>query len=146
MKDKNLQFLKQLFELSQNVDPIDGARITAAVVYKNNFVSIGFCQRKTDPMQKQFAINEHCIYMHAEVHAIKQAKKILTPEQFKKSTIFIARSKIITNQISNKRIKKTWEHGLAKPCEGCQGCISTHGIPKAVYTSETGYSVDFFDN
>lgn len=145
MKDKNLDFLQQLFKLSQNVEAIDGARIAAAVVYKNNFVSIGFCQRKTDPMQKQFAINEHCIFMHAEVHAIKQAKKILTPSMFRKSTIFVAHSKIMTQQISSRHIKKNWQQGLAKPCEGCQVCIKKHGIPKAVYTTELGYSVDFFE-
>lgn len=143
MKDKNIQILNQLFELSKNVAPIDGARIAAGVVFKNNFVSIGFCQRKTDPMQKQFAINEHCIYMHAEIHAIKQAKKILTPSQFKKSSIFVARSKIITNQISNKRIKKSWAFGLAKPCEGCQSCIDTYGLHRSVYTTDSGYAVDF---
>tara|TARA_Y100000588_G_scaffold14934_2_gene16023 strand:- start:66756 stop:67190 length:435 start_codon:yes stop_codon:yes gene_type:complete len=143
LKDKNIQMLNQLFEISKNIAPIDGARIAAGVVFKNNFVSIGFCQRKTDPMQKQFAINEHCIYMHAEIHAIKQAKKILTPSQFKKSSIFVARSRIITNQINNKKIKKSWKFGLAKPCEGCQSCIEHYGLQKSVYTTNTGYSVDF---
>ena len=143
MKDKNIQMLNQLFEISKNIAPIDGARIAAGVVFKNNFVSIGFCQRKTDPMQKQFAINEHCIYMHAEIHAIKQAKKILTASQFKKSSIFIARSKIITNQINNKKIKKSWEFELAKPCEGCQSCIDTYGLQRNIYTTDSGYSVDF---
>ena len=106
-------------------------------------ISLGFNQKKTDPFQKEFSHHPEAINMHAEVHAIKQAKKKLSPAMLAKCTIYVARSMINQTQKKGGKPVQHFSFGLAKPCEGCTRCIKKHGIKKVVYTTYEGYSVDF---
>lgn len=102
-------------------------KLAAAIVYKNKIISYGFNSKKSNPFQSRFSKNEHSIYLHAEVDAIKNALKKLSLEQLQKSTLIVARGKCINGELV---------HGLAKPCTGCQRAISTFGIPNVFYTED----------
>lgn len=115
-----------------DVDKVANARIMAAVVHKDKeIISLGWNKKKSHPFQARFSKNEDCIYLHAEVDAIKNALKrdrLSGSEDLSDCSLFVFRMK--------KESKKgPYITGLAKPCEGCMRAIVTFGI-KNVYFSE----------
>jgi tRNA(Arg) A34 adenosine deaminase TadA len=122
---KTEDIIKTLTRIAEDVAPVSNARIAAAVVYKGDIVSIGVNSYKSDPMQAKYSKNEHAIYLHAEIAALKKAKKLLTNEELRKSEVYVVRRKT-TNGI--------FCDGLAKPCVGCQRALDIHGITKIHYT------------
>jgi tRNA(Arg) A34 adenosine deaminase TadA len=123
---------KLLSTIVEGVTPFAGARIVAAITYKNELVSIGIPSPKTDPFQARFASNPDSIYPHAEVMAIKKALKEITIFEMSKSTLLVCR-------IKGMRIKTgiITIYGNAKPCRGCQSAIAAFEIPKVFYTVES---------
>lgn len=113
---------------AQKKEPVRGSKITAAVVYNGKIISVGENQYKSDPFQLRFAKNQHSIYIHAEISAIKRALKVLPLKKLQKSTLYIIRAK-------QQQITREWEYGLAKPCIGCQRCIAEFGIKNIVYSN-----------
>lgn len=89
---------------------------------------------KSHPFQKMYSKHPAAIYIHAEVDAIKNAvNQRIEPEIISKSTLFVARQKIID---------KKWTSGLARPCCGCQRCVSAFDIKQVVYSLDNhGYAV-----
>lgn len=122
---KSSDIIKTLTRIAEDVAPVSNARIAAAIVYKGDIISIGVNSYKTDPLQAKYSKNEHAIYLHAEIAAIKKAKKILTNDQLRKSELFIVRRKTNNGVFCD---------GLAKPCSGCQRAIETYGISKVHYS------------
>lgn len=122
---KSSDIIKALTRIAEDVAPVSNARIAAAIVYKGDIISIGVNSYKTDPLQAKYSKNEHAIYLHAEIAAIKKAKKILTNDQLRKSELFIVRRKTNNGVFCD---------GLAKPCSGCQRAIETYGISKVHYS------------
>ncbi len=100
-------------------------RFAAAITLRNKIVSFGTNRKKSHPFQKKFGKNEHCIYLHAEVNAIKNALKHCSVDDLKKSTLTVLRAK------DSKRL-------LAKPCDGCMKAIIEFGIKTVYYTTEEG--------
>lgn len=98
-------------------------RLAACVVYKGDIVSLGWNQKKSHPFQMQFAKNDMAIYLHAEIDCIKNALKILSLEELRRSTMFVLRAKADLSP------------GLAKPCEGCTRCIANFNIRECYYTT-----------
>ncbi len=127
------QYIDELVILSRDNLKFDKRyRLAAAIVYKNKIVSYGFNSRKSNPLQMKFGKTEHSVYLHAEIDAIKNALKKISPQQLSKSTLLVARSRCINGDVV---------HGLAKPCAGCQRAIVAFGIPNVFYTEDnTGYS------
>lgn len=120
------KIINELLKIAEDVVPVSRAKLCAAIVVKNNIVSIGINQRKTHPMQAEFAKNEHACYLHAEIDAITKAKRRINKEDFKKATLYVVRVKRI-NQGS-------YFPALAKPCSGCQEAIREYGIKRVIYT------------
>ena len=69
----NTEIFNETFKLAQSVEPVRGARIAAAVVRKGKVVSFGYNHKKSHPFQAKFCKNNHAVFFHAEVHAIKNA-------------------------------------------------------------------------
>jgi tRNA(Arg) A34 adenosine deaminase TadA len=124
---KQEDIIKTLEKIAEDASPISAARIAAAIVYKGEILSIGVNSYKSDPLQAKFSKNEHAIYLHAEIAAIKKALKRVSRDDLKKCTLYIVRRKKHNGIMCN---------GLAKPCAGCQRAIDTYQIPCVFYTKE----------
>jgi tRNA(Arg) A34 adenosine deaminase TadA len=133
MKNVNVGILNTLAKFAEANDE-SNIRFAAAVVYRNKIVSVGFNHNKSHPFQAKFAKNEMAIFLHAEVHAIKNALKELTVEELAKCDLYITRVK------KPKSHSKHFVWGIAKPCCGCHRAISEFGIRRTIYTTdETGH-------
>ena len=124
-----------------DVEPVKSSRMAAAIVYKNNVISVGHNSRRTHPFQARYGKNPMAICMHAEINAIKNALNHLEVNDFKKTTIMIYRVKK-----QNGLRKAAWVDGMAKPCEGCARAIMEFGIKKIVYSTETNDSYVIAEN
>ena len=123
------------------VEPVRGAKIAAAIVFKNDIISIGKNQMKTDPFQAKFSSNPESIFLHAEISAIKGALYHLELSELKKSSLYIYR---IKRPMANHKGK--WITGSAKPCEGCLGAITEFEIPKVVFTTDENDIFEILSN
>lgn len=103
-------------------------QMAAALVIRNDIIAFGWNRMKSDPMQAKYGANKDCIYLHAEIHAIKNALRTRHPDQLARADIFVLR-------------KKEQKYGLAKPCAGCMRAISEFNIRNVYYTTEEGYEV-----
>lgn len=100
------------------------------IVHKNNLIATGVNSYKTHPLMAQWGQNKDSIHLHAEIDAIKNALKLITPSQLTKCDMYIVRVK---RPESNSN---TWVHGLAKPCKGCRRAIANFGLKNVYYTQE----------
>ena len=117
-----------LKEVAVATPKVSGAKLAAAIVYKNKIISIGVNSMKSSPLQAKYATNKDLsIFLHAEIAAIKNALRQLDVEEFSKVTLFVCRAKtdIQTNQMV---------FGLAKPCTGCLRAIVEFDIKRVYYT------------
>lgn len=122
---KHESIIKLLERVAEDVSPIKTARIAAAIVLKGEIISIGVNSYKSDPLQAKYSKNEHAIFLHAEIAAIKKALKRINREELKKCDMYIVRRKVNNGVMCN---------GLAKPCVGCQRAIDTYCINNVYYT------------
>ncbi len=124
--------MRRLTKLAEDTPKVANAKVLAAVVYKNQLISLAANSMKTDPFQLRFATDKNFnISLHAENNTLKKAIKELTEKELSKSTMYIARVK-----------RKHWNHdgytwGLAKPCMGCRRAISTFDLKNYVYSTDT---------
>ena len=115
--------IETLKKTTQLIDSVGNQRLAAALVRGNRVVSFGTNKRKTHPLQKRFARNHHCIYLHAEIDAIKNALKEIAVEELARCTLIVVRT------------KKDGSNGLARPCKGCMSAIETFGIRQVIYST-----------
>jgi deoxycytidylate deaminase len=127
---KEIRIMDFLRRQAIDVTPVSSSKLAAAVVFKNNIISLGNNSRRTHPFQAKYGKNPLAICLHAEINAIKNALNHLDPSDFKKSTIMIYRVKK-----SDATKKAEWVDGLAKPCEGCMRAIVDFDFKKIVYSS-----------
>jgi tRNA(Arg) A34 adenosine deaminase TadA len=118
-----------------SVTPVANARMASAIVIKNDIIAFGVNNKKTHPMQAKYSKHCECVWMHAEITAIKNALKIIDIEQLTKATLYVARVKYTDSS------KKKLIQGLAKPCSGCKMAIAAFDIRNVVYSvdGESGY-------
>ena len=124
-----------LHTLAKVAEANDGSnvRFASAITYRNKIVSIGFNHKKSHPFQAKFSKNPEAIFLHAEVHAIKNALREIDVDELPKCDIYITRVK------KKKAGDKHFVWGLSKPCPGCERAISEFGIKRTIYTcDETG--------
>ena len=107
-----------------------GARLAAAIVYKNRIISIGINQKRSHPFHAKYSVNEDAIYLPAETDTIRGALRYLSEKQLSKSTLYVCRIKHKNGPGS----PIIW--GLSKPCIGCQRAIATFDIKNVVYSEE----------
>lgn len=135
---------KKLFEglakIAETIPKVASVRMVAAIVLKSDIISIGQCQLKTHPLQALYAKNPNSIFLHAEIHAIQRALKIISIDEIQKSTLYICRIRKINNSIG---------YGTACPCSGCLRAIEQFNISKVLYTnngSQVNWSTLVRDN
>lgn len=120
----HIEYMKSIAE---DMTPVSSARICAVVLdRKGNVLSVGVNQAKSHPMQAQYGKNEHAIYLHAEIDAIKNALKKIGRNSLRQCTMLICRRKFNENG--------EFIYGLAKPCDGCVKAIQDFGIKEVIYT------------
>ena len=129
MKKVNIGILHTLAKIAEANDD-SNIRFAAAVVYRNKIVSIGYNRNKSHPFQAKYAKNPEAIYLHAEVHAIKNALRELSVEELKNTELYISRVK--KPQAGDNHF--VW--GLSKPCSGCERAIAEFGIKRTIYTCD----------
>ena len=100
-------------------------QMAAALVYRNTIVGIGCNRMKSHPFQARYSRNSESIFLHAEVHALKNALKEHNVDRIRGARMIIVR-----------RTKKGY--GLAKPCEGCMRAMAEFGIENVHYTTDSG--------
>lgn len=83
-------------------------------------------------MAAKYGKNPEAIYLHAEVHAIKNALREIKVDDFGKCELYIVRVKKETSFSS----KYVW--GLSKPCSGCERAIAEFGLKRVVYSCDDG--------
>ena len=131
MKEKHI--IKVLAKVAESLEPISGVRVSAALVYRNEIISIGTNKKKSHPFQKKYATNEEAIFLHAETDAIYNALR-------KHNTNIVSRAKLYICRMKWGNDKKAFHiQGLAKPCPGCQRAIANFNIKHVCYTlDDTG--------
>ncbi len=92
-------------------------RMVAAVLRRGKVISIGHNSKKSHPMQSKFSKNQHAIYLHAEIDAIKNAIRSVGVDNISGVDIVIVRAK-------TDNINKVFTHGNSKPCSGCMRAIA----------------------
>ena len=129
MKNRNLKIFNTLARFAEVIEPVGRIRLTAAIVSpKGDVVSIGIASRKTHPLQRRFQKNKHCIYLHAEIDAIRRA--IQKGTDLSQCSLYVCRIK----QWELKNKKKVLGWGNACPCKGCQAAIKFYNIKRVYYT------------
>jgi tRNA(Arg) A34 adenosine deaminase TadA len=109
--------------------PDEGSKHAAAIVYKNEIISIGWNEYKSHPFQVQFSREEEKYFLHAEVSAIRKSLNHLSTDELKKSSLYVA------------RVMKDGSWGFSCPCDGCKMAIAAFDIKKVIYTdSASSYS------
>lgn len=112
----NLRIMNSLIQIAKDVQPVGGAKIAAAIVYKDRIISLGTNQRKSHPLQKRYAKNDEAIFLHAEIDAIRKHNV------FVGSTLYLA------------RVFRSGRSALVSPCSGCLRALSTYGITTIYHT------------
>lgn len=113
-----------------DTEKVSNARIAAGIAIKGTLITTGKNQRRTHPFQKQFAKNDHAIFLHAETCAISNSLNHISKDDLKKATLFIHRVKLPSKD------SKEYVDGLAKPCSGCMSAIATFGIKRVIYSTD----------
>jgi len=130
MKKAHGNILDTLSKVAEANDEYPRAKMAAALVKGNKIISIGINRMKTDPLQAKFGKNKESIFLHAEIHAIKNALRNYSVEEIRNSNLYIVRVK----KISTHDHSFTW--GMAKPCAGCQLAIDEFDIKNVVYSTD----------
>ena len=120
---KTERVLNVLGDVASTQERVANQRLAACIIHRGDIVSIGINQKKTHPFQAQYAKNDEAIYLHAEVDAIKNALKVLSVEDLKKSTLVVC------------RLKADSSFGLAKPCIGCMRAIINFNLRDVYFTT-----------
>ncbi len=131
MKKVNEGILHTLAKVAA-ANPGQREKLAAAVVCRNKIISIGINSMKSHPMAAKYGKNEHAVYLHAEVAAIKNALREIDVDDFSKCDIYITRVK------KEAPFTKKFVWGLAKPCVGCERAIAEFGFKRVIYTCDHG--------
>ena len=113
-------------------NPAQREKLAAAIVCRNKIISVGMNSMKSHPMAAKYGKNEHAVYLHAEVSAIKNALREIEVDDFTKCDIYITRVK------KEAPFTKKYVWGLAKPCAGCERAIAEFGLKRVIYTCDDG--------
>ena len=122
------EIFNETFKLAQSIVPVRSARIAASVVCRGKVVAYGYNHKKSHPFQAKFCKNKDAVFFHAEVHAIKNALRVIDVDDLSKCDLYIVRAKRENNR------NRKWITGLAKPCSGCQKCIDAFELKNIYYS------------
>lgn len=131
MRKINPGILHTLAKIAE-ANPTSAEKMASAIVYRNKIISVGMNSMKSHPLQAKYAKNEHAIFLHSEIAAIKNALREVSVDDLSKCDIYVVRVK------KEKPFTKKYVLGLAKPCAGCERAIAEFGLKKVVYTCDDG--------
>lgn len=131
MREVNHGILHTLAKIAE-ANPHNAEKMASAIVYRNRIISVGMNSMKSHPLQAKYAKNEHAIFLHSEIAAIKNALREVDVDDLSKCEIYVARVK------KEKPFTKKYVLGLAKPCPGCERAIAEFGLKRVVYTCDDG--------
>ena len=126
--DRVFQILDRICESQES--PAFRKRIAAALVHKNNILSVGVNKTKTHPFQARHSHHPEKLFLHAETDCLSRAIRQMSPRDISRATLYISRIKL--DDLGN------YSRGIAKPCLGCQKSIASLGISKVCYTTDEG--------
>lgn len=106
-------------------------KLAAVMCYKNKVIAVGVNSKKTHPMQARFQAKRGSVCLHAEIDCLKNALKVVAPDDLAKCKMVVA------------RVKKG-EHGemvpaLAKPCRGCDRALVQFEVGEVWFSTEDGF-------
>lgn len=136
MRDElKLQRTKDLAEESSFIK-ISGkaVKVGASLYQGNKYVSSAVNSNKTNPKVVKYNSVlpfEKVPFLHAEMAALISASKKINFKDFKYCSLYIARK------------LNCGDYGLARPCKACMEAIKEYGIKRIVYTTESGYAVEY---
>jgi deoxycytidylate deaminase len=126
---ENQDVFDDLFEDALNGEKTGNARVSAFLTNGKDS-SYGRNSKKSHPFQKRFGTTEECIYLHAEIKAIKNFLRFNGEvDDLPYTTLFVMR-------VKRDGRKGPIITGLAKPCEGCMRAIVEFCIPFVYYTED----------
>lgn len=133
--------MRDVFNMAaEREDAPFGTRIVAVLYHRNKIIAKGINKEKSHPFQARFAKNEHAIFIHAEIDAIKNAIDAGYQDLLPKCHMIVARAKTNINPAFTSEgklgIRNVMVPGIAKPCEGCQSAIALYGIPEVYHTCD----------
>lgn len=131
------RIIGELFTLATDVRCNRNYRLMACIARRGRIISYGSNSLKSHPLQFKYGRVPDCIFLHAEIAAIKNALRVVEVDDLKNCTMYIARAKY-----DGSRRRKSIM-GIAKPCEGCMRAILEFGI-KRVYYSTNDSTVEGF--
>ena len=134
---RHAKMIQTLSKIAEDVPIAGRARIAAAIVHKNEIISIGTNQSKSHPLQAKFSRHYQAIHIHAEIDAIARAIKRIDAKRLGQSTLYVSRVKL-------DRTGGNWMWGLAKPCSGCARAIASFDIKNVVWTLDAAYGDNEF--
>lgn len=118
----NEDFKDKTIELAKT--SVSRRKVGAILSNKNNIVSSATnLEAKSHPIQAEWAKKAgkpKCIFLHAEIHALIQAKEDA-------DSIYVA------------RVSKHDEIRMAKPCEICELALRSAGVKNVYYTNNDGW-------
>jgi tRNA(Arg) A34 adenosine deaminase TadA len=134
----NTRTISMLERLAVDNPGVQGRfKIAAGVIYKRHLIATGVNSYKTHPLMMTKGYRPGQVFMHAEVDAIRNSLRLITPSQLNSCELYIVRVKRPYLGAT------TWVHGLAKPCPGCTRVIANFGIERVFWTQDAPKEVDF---
>lgn len=100
--------------------------VGAVIARGSRIVSTGCCSKKTHPQNPKLKSPTKRNQLCAEVKTALKALKLISSEEIKKCTIYVARS------------RKDGSMAMAKPCSHCLSFLREVGIKNVYYTNSTG--------
>lgn len=127
----NISMFGDLYKLAVANNNMPKAKMSSALVKRGTVLSYGFNSLKSDPLQAKYSKNYQSIFLHAEIHAIKNALKGgYSLSDIEGSSLYVCRVKL-------PHAKSTrYEFGMSKPCIGCKRAIVEFGIKCVHYTTD----------
>jgi tRNA(Arg) A34 adenosine deaminase TadA len=117
----NSDVFKYLLANVHHADLIQNSRHCAAIVHKNEVLSIGWNKKKTHPMQKKYSSRPDRLFVHAEIDAITKIKDKSILKDCDIYVLRLSKSDLISN---------------SKPCPGCNNAIRDYGFKNVYWTTD----------
>lgn len=113
-------------------------KMSAGLVYRRQLVATGVNSYKSHPLMCSPGYKNGQIFMHAEVDCIRNSLKLIDEKDLSQASLFIVR-------VKRNRSTGKWQHGLAKPCQGCTRMITSFDIESLWWTQDELFSNEFTD-
>jgi len=104
-------------------------KMSAGVVHRRDLVATGDNSYKSHPLMTGPGYNSEQIFMHAEVDAVRNALRLIPQSDLSQCAIYIIR-------VKRSRDLTGWQYGMAKPCRGCAGVITSFGIERLWWSED----------